>query len=146
MSRATRQAIALLSTAWGALHSIDPTPGTEHTLAYAQDMAERAVIKYPVSGDTKKERAWVLERHRQWKGNGNMPSYAPFALAAMALDICDELLAVVRDPAKRGLIEPLREAVETLCGEYADQDEEEGEHYREAVMLVENMKQVLEVA
>ena len=141
MSRATDQATALLIFSWGALKLIGleghSDSSIDHTVEYALDLNERAINDYPRTGDEAKMKRWIKECNQEWNGQGDsMATWSPCVLATMASNICEDLLAKVRNPAVRAQIEALRDATVQISYHYAEKTEQEHAHFAEADLML----------
>jgi len=144
MSRATDQALLLLTMSWGSLQLIDldgfVSADIEHTLAYALEENEKLIKSYPYTGNIEKTKAWIKEQMRCWRDMGDsMAAWNPLVLATMASNICEDLLGKIRNPWTRDRIEGLRDAAVQLSYHFTDREKDEHTWFVEADQLLNEM-------
>lgn len=152
MSKATRQAMAMLAVASGCMGTIEVGHLADHvlpTVLYIKDLADQSLVAYTklATGSQHKNFLWMESKTEEWNAavrNRQDSTISAIVLTQMPMLALDELLIhYVRDPRKIALIFSVHQALQGLL-EQLDPDGEQVEAYHESLEVLERFFTILE--
>lgn len=148
MSLATKQAMCMLAVVSGCMSTIEhhyPDDPLLPTVLYTKELADDAIIKYPATGDPRKNLKWMEDRVQAWSnGIRNLkPTWVKIVLTQMPLLATEDLLLKVRNPEVRLLIKPVTEALRGLS-DALDPEGDQWDAYKEAEQVLYRFYRLVE--
>ena len=136
MSLATNQAMCMLAVASGCMETINehyPDDPLLPTVLYVKELADNAIIKYPATGDPRKNLKWMEDKVQAWSnGIRNLkPTWVKIVLTQMPLLATEDLLTKLRNPQAVSLVQPVTEALRGLS-DALDPEGDQFDAYEEA--------------
>ena len=151
MSRATRQAILILSFVNGAIKLIiqeeDSLPHEIAPTVFWADTFSREIIdRYPETGDNRKNVKWMKENLKRWADMGadKMIRWHPAVVSTMALNFIEDILDKIQNQARADL-ETLRDGLIRISYFYTDRAEGDlGQYFDEASAMADELYAVID--
>ena len=125
MSHSTRQSLTMLAAIGGCLIRLDTidafkeSPIIQHLNKETIGEVHHALRKWPQSGNTAKNQLWVVIQIETWRLAMNESDiFYPEILVKVCEQCISDLLTVITNSYKLGLLKPIAERVAAIHGSY----------------------------
>lgn len=152
MSRATNQALALLSVVAGCLKTMRESRPTarvdmQETIADAYETTAQVIEQWPGTGDEHKNCSWITDKvHGEWREfllQDRDEAYAPAALAAVCERIMADLSDKIKDRKKLALLAMIEDPLHKIH-DFFDRDGANFPAYQKSDFLLDELYRIIE--